>query len=53
MSKQFMDLLFFFYFRQVLGLLLLRPDESLYVLQTISAAYKAAETGHTQPVATT
>jgi predicted dehydrogenase len=29
----------------------LTPDESLYVLQTISAAYKAAETGHTQPVA--
>ena len=29
----------------------LNPDESLYVLQTISAAYKATETGHTQPVA--
>lgn len=29
----------------------LTPDESLYVLQTISAAYTAAETGHTQSVA--
>lgn len=29
----------------------LTPDESLYVLQTISAAYKAAETGCTQTVA--
>ena len=29
----------------------LTPDESLYVLQTISAAYNAAETGQTQLVA--
>lgn len=29
----------------------LAPEESLYVLQTISAAYAAAETGRTQPVA--
>ena len=29
----------------------LTPDESLYVLQTIAAAYKATETGQTQPVA--
>jgi predicted dehydrogenase len=29
----------------------LAPEESLYVLQTISAAYMAAETGRTQPVA--
>ncbi len=27
------------------------PEENLYLLQTIAAAYKAAETGHTQPVA--
>jgi len=33
MSKQFMDLLFGGYRRQVLGLLLLRPDDSLYVRQ--------------------
>ena len=33
MAKQFMDLLFSSYRRQVLGLLLLRPDESLYVRQ--------------------
>jgi predicted nucleotidyltransferase len=33
MSKQFMDLLFGDYRRQVLGLLLLRPDDSLYVRQ--------------------
>ena len=33
MAKQFMDLLFSSYRRQVLGLLLLRPDDSLYVRQ--------------------
>ena len=33
MNKQFMDLLFGGYRRQVLGLLLLRPDDSLYVRQ--------------------
>jgi predicted nucleotidyltransferase len=33
MAKQFMDLLFSSYRRKVLGLLLLRPDDSLYVRQ--------------------
>ena len=33
MARQFMDLLFSNYRRQVLGLLLLRPDDSLYVRQ--------------------
>jgi predicted nucleotidyltransferase len=33
MAKQFMDLLFSSYRRQVLGLLLLRPNDSLYVRQ--------------------
>ncbi len=33
MAKQFMDLLFSSYRRQVLGLLLLRPGDSLYVRQ--------------------